>query len=152
MKLLFSVPLFVAILAAQEHPLVFTHVTVIDATGQPAAKDRTVVVVNRRIELIGTSGKTQVPKGAVVVDGTGRFLIPGLWDMHIHLRGGAVQSVAELDEPGNAAARQLSLRGRGQPPARRAHELALYRRHLVLRSFRVQHDCGSRGPRENICR
>jgi hypothetical protein len=89
MKLPFCVPLFAAILGAQEHPLVFTHVTVIDATGQAAAKDRTVVVANRRIELIGTSEKTQVPKGAVVVDGTGRFLIPGLWDMHIHLRGGA---------------------------------------------------------------
>ncbi len=64
--------------------LVFTHVTVIDATGAPAKPDMTVVVRGDRIEALGKTGKLAVPRNAQVVDATGKFLIPGLWDMHIH--------------------------------------------------------------------
>lgn len=68
--------------------LVFTHVTVIGATGQPALPDRTVVVVDDRIQTIGKFNETKLPKSAKVVDASGKYLIPGLWDMHFHLRGG----------------------------------------------------------------
>ncbi|MGB2863329.1 MAG: ankyrin repeat domain-containing protein, partial [Sedimentisphaerales bacterium] len=64
--------------------LVFTHVTVIDATGAPAKLDMTVVVRSGRIEALGKTDKLTVPRNAQVVDATGKFLIPGLWDMHIH--------------------------------------------------------------------
>jgi hypothetical protein len=64
--------------------LVFTHVTVIDATGAPAKPDMTVVLRGDRIEALGKTGKLSVPRNAQVVDATGKFLIPGLWDMHIH--------------------------------------------------------------------
>lgn len=64
--------------------LVFTHVTVIDATGAPAKIDMTVVVRGDRIEELGKTGMLTVPQKAQVVDATGKFLIPGLWDMHIH--------------------------------------------------------------------
>ncbi len=64
--------------------LVFTHVTVIDATGAPVKPDMTVVVRGDRIEALGKTGKLTVPRNAQVVDATGKFLIPGLWDMHIH--------------------------------------------------------------------
>ena len=64
--------------------LVFTHVTVIDATGAPAKPDMTVVVRGDRIEALGKTGKITVPRNAQVVDATGKFLIPGLWDMHVH--------------------------------------------------------------------
>jgi hypothetical protein len=40
------------------------------------------------ITTIGESGRLQVPKKAVTVDGRGKYLIPGLWDMHVHFRGG----------------------------------------------------------------
>ena len=40
------------------------------------------------ITTIGESGRLQVPKKAVTVDGRGKHLIPGLWDMHVHFRGG----------------------------------------------------------------
>jgi len=69
---------------AQAKPLVFTHVTVIDATGAPAKPDMTVVMTGDRITELGKSGKVRVPKDAQVVDATGKFLIPGLWDMHVH--------------------------------------------------------------------
>jgi len=64
--------------------LVITHVTVIDATGAPAHPDMTVVITGNRISEIGNSGKIRAPKNAQVVNATGKFLIPGLWDMHVH--------------------------------------------------------------------
>jgi imidazolonepropionase-like amidohydrolase len=68
---------------AQSGPIAITHVTVIDATGAAAQPDMTVVVRGNRITEIGK--KVGVPGGAKVVDGTGKYLIPGLWDMHIHI-------------------------------------------------------------------
>jgi len=65
--------------------IAITHVTVIDATGSPAMPDMTVVITDDRITNLGKTGKVRVPKGAEVVDGSGKFLIPGLWDMHVHL-------------------------------------------------------------------
>ena len=64
--------------------LALTHVTVIDMTGGPALGDRTVMVTANRITAIGASSKVNVPKGAKVIDAAGKFLIPGLWDMHVH--------------------------------------------------------------------
>jgi len=69
----------------QPKPLVFTHVTVIDATGAPAKPDMTLVVIGDRITELGPTKKVRVPKDAQLVDATGKFLIPGLWDMHVHL-------------------------------------------------------------------
>ncbi len=68
----------------QPKPLVFTHVTVIDATGAPAKPDMTVVIAGDRITALGKTEELTVPKNAQVVDATGKFLIPGLWDMHVH--------------------------------------------------------------------
>lgn len=61
-----------------------THVTVIDSTGAPAQSDMTVILRDGRIAEIGKSAKLRAPKDARVVDATGKFLIPGLWDMHVH--------------------------------------------------------------------
>src|SRR4030095_8054747 len=68
-------------------PLIFTHVTVIDATGAPAKPEMSLVVVGSRIIALGRTGKVRIPKGAEVINATGKFLIPGLWDMHIHSGG-----------------------------------------------------------------
>ncbi len=64
--------------------LVFTHVTVIDATGAPAKPDMTVVITGDRIAALGKSGENVPAKNAQVVNAKGKFLIPGLWDMHVH--------------------------------------------------------------------
>jgi len=64
--------------------LAFTHVNVIDATGSPAQADMTVIVQGKQILKVGKSKELTVPKGAKVVDGKGKYLIPGLWDMHVH--------------------------------------------------------------------
>jgi len=65
-------------------PLVFTHVTVIDMTGASPSPDMTVVITGDRITELGKSAKVHAPEGAQVVDATGKFIIPGLWDMHVH--------------------------------------------------------------------
>jgi imidazolonepropionase-like amidohydrolase len=70
--------------AARLQPLAFTHVTVIDMTGAPAKPDMTLVINGGRISALGKFGKARIPKGAQVINAAGMFLIPGLWDMHIH--------------------------------------------------------------------
>ena len=64
--------------------LVFLHVTTINPGSSSVADDRAVVIRNGRItEVAGAAGYLP-PDSAQVVDGTGKFLIPGLWDMHVH--------------------------------------------------------------------
>jgi len=72
-------------LPAQSDSLAIVHVTLIDATGAPAKPHMTVVVAADRIGEVGPAARVRVPVGAQVIDGTGKFLIPGLWDMHVHL-------------------------------------------------------------------
>jgi len=67
--------------------LAVTHVTLIDGSGRPPQKDQTVLIEGSRIAAVGTASSIKPPKGARVVDATGKFLIPGLWDMHVHLAG-----------------------------------------------------------------
>jgi imidazolonepropionase-like amidohydrolase len=68
-----------------KQPLVITHATLIDGTGGAPQRDQTVVIVGDRIDRIGPSLSIEMPRGAQVLDATGKFLIPGLWDMHVHV-------------------------------------------------------------------
>jgi hypothetical protein len=61
-----------------------TDVTLIDATGAPPRPKTTVVIEGDRITEIRSSSAGVDPDGAFIVDGTGRYLIPGLWDAHVH--------------------------------------------------------------------
>ena len=89
----FILPLLLPSLVAQTSPgvpqtvIAIRHVTVIDATGAPARPDMTVIIVGDRITQIAKSSGAAIPKGAQVVNATGKFLIPGLWDMHVHPTG-----------------------------------------------------------------
>jgi hypothetical protein len=65
-------------------PLALTHVTVIDGTGAKPRRDQTVVIAGDRIAAIGGSGRLKLRADTQTFDATGRFLIPGLWDMHVH--------------------------------------------------------------------
>ncbi|MGH9866472.1 MAG: amidohydrolase family protein, partial [Candidatus Acidiferrales bacterium] len=68
----------------QPGPIALTHVTVIDMTGAPPKSDMTVVIQTDRIVAVGRSSKTHPPKNARIIDARHKYLIPGLWDMHIH--------------------------------------------------------------------
>ena len=48
------------------------------------ARDRTVIVSGDKISNITDSRSTTTPANAKIVDGRGKYLIPGLWDMHVH--------------------------------------------------------------------
>lgn len=62
-----------------------THVSVIPMQGQELLPDHTVIVNKGNIVAVGPAEKTNIPKGAQVIDGKGRFLIPGLAEMHAHI-------------------------------------------------------------------
>jgi len=86
---LFCVLLTVAECLAQSSKsstLIIYDVTVIDATGAPAKPHQTVIVQDGKIEAIDNSGMGFAGKlPGAHIDGTGKFLIPGLWDMHVHI-------------------------------------------------------------------
>jgi len=62
--------------------LVLSHITVIDASGTPAQPGMTIVIANGRISELGKN--VRAPQDAQVIDASGKFLIPGLWDTHGH--------------------------------------------------------------------
>lgn len=65
--------------------LAITNVTVIDMTSTPAQSGVTVLITDNRISKIGKTKKTKLAGGVQIIDGSGKFLIPGLWDMYAHL-------------------------------------------------------------------
>src|ERR1700752_1613625 len=81
---------------SQQNILAISDVTVIDATGAPAKANMTVIITGDRITEIAQTGKVAIPKKAQVIDGKGKFLIPGLWDMHVHA---AIKSLPETYFP-----------------------------------------------------
>jgi predicted amidohydrolase len=68
-------------------PLAFIHVTVIDGTGAPPRSDMSVIVTGDRITGLERTDRLKLPAGVRVVDATGKYLLPGLWDMHVHTHG-----------------------------------------------------------------
>jgi imidazolonepropionase-like amidohydrolase len=70
--------------AAAQDVVAISNVTVIPMTGADATPGQTVIVRGSRIADIGPTGGIRIPDGASVVDGTGKYLIPGLFDLHTH--------------------------------------------------------------------
>ncbi len=70
--------------AAAQPPVAIRNVTVIPMTGAGPSAGQTVIVRGGRITDIGRAAQVRVPAGATVVDGTGKYLIPGLFDLHTH--------------------------------------------------------------------
>jgi imidazolonepropionase-like amidohydrolase len=58
--------------------------TLIDGTGAAPVADAAVVIRQGRIVATGPRSKVKIPKHANVVDAKGKFILPGLWDMHAH--------------------------------------------------------------------
>ena len=64
--------------------LALRDVTIIDVARGLALPNMTVVIEGDHIAQVEKSGAVSLPAGAQIVDAAGKFLIPGLWDMHVH--------------------------------------------------------------------
>jgi imidazolonepropionase-like amidohydrolase len=70
---------------AQSGMVAITGATVIDGRGGPPISDAVVVINSDRIETVGPRSASRVPAGATVIDGSGKFLVPGFIDTNVHL-------------------------------------------------------------------
>jgi hypothetical protein len=67
-----------------DHAIAVEHVRLFDSEHAAIREDQTVVIDGERIAMVGASGSVNVPKHAQRIDGTGKTLLPGLFDMHVH--------------------------------------------------------------------
>src|SRR6188474_3527660 len=91
--------------------VVFVGVSVLNMRSSEVTPRQTVVVRNGKIDVIGPSNRVQIPRGALKVEGRGRYLLPGLADFHTHVaeRGdlapyvaSGVTTIANMGSPGTA--------------------------------------------------
>ena len=101
-----SPALMKSLLHAPAGPVAFTHVRAF-LDGNRFAEDETVIVDKGVIARTGPSAGTAVPKGAQIIDGAGKTLVPGLWDSHMHFGDDAsgpmllALGVTSVRDPGN---------------------------------------------------
>jgi imidazolonepropionase-like amidohydrolase len=82
--ILLATSLLPATVACAPRVVAFTHVDLVDGRDSSVRRDQTVIVSGNRISVVAPSRTTRVPRNARVIDGRGKYLIPGLWDMHVH--------------------------------------------------------------------
>jgi imidazolonepropionase-like amidohydrolase len=68
--------------------IVFQHANLFDSEASEILHDQTVIIAGNRIVSVGADEPQTLPAGALKIDATGKFLIPGLWDMHAHVAEG----------------------------------------------------------------
>lgn len=69
---------------SRSETLAIVGATLIDGTGADPLSDSAVVIEKGHIKAVGPQSKVRIPKKANVIDAKGKFLLPGLWDMHAH--------------------------------------------------------------------
>jgi hypothetical protein len=69
---------------ARDRTLAITGATLEDSTGAAPVKDSVIVIENGVIKAVGPRSQVRIPKGAALLDASGKYAIPGLWDMHAH--------------------------------------------------------------------
>src|SRR5207302_275049 len=69
-------------------PLVLVHANLFDAESAQVLPNRTIVVTGTRTSAVGADGTIKPPANAEIVDAAGKTLLPGLWDMHVHVQPG----------------------------------------------------------------
>jgi imidazolonepropionase-like amidohydrolase len=69
---------------ARKGALAVTNATLVDGTNRAPVADAVVVVEGDRITAAGPRASVRIPKGAKILDAGGRYVMPGLWDMHAH--------------------------------------------------------------------
>jgi len=69
-----------------DHPVAVEHVRLFDSENAASLEDQTVVISGDRVAAVGPSADTKVPSNAEHIDGRGKTLLPGLFDMHAHVQ------------------------------------------------------------------
>jgi hypothetical protein len=64
--------------------LAITGATLDDSTGVPPVKDSVILIENGVIKAVGPRSQVRIPRGATILDASGKYAVPGLWDMHAH--------------------------------------------------------------------
>ena len=84
-----SIFLFIIILGCgdSEKITAITDVSLVPMTEEKIVENQTILVKGDRIVKIGPANKMEIPKSAIVINGSGAYLMPGLADMHVHLKG-----------------------------------------------------------------
>jgi len=59
--------------------------TLIDGSGKKPLSDSAIIVRGEMIEVVGKQGEVKIPDGAEVIEASGKWLTPGLIDLHVHL-------------------------------------------------------------------
>jgi dihydroorotase-like cyclic amidohydrolase len=77
--------LFVGFEPSSAQDLAFIGVNVVPMDRDTLLNDQTVVVRDGRISAVGSTASTKVPEGALRLDGRGKYLMPGLGEMHGHI-------------------------------------------------------------------
>lgn len=98
-------------------PLVFVHANLFDTETATAHPHSTVVITGNKITAVGDDAKVTVPQNAELIDAGGKMLLPGLWDMHVHLQPNdgllhLAAGVTSVRDMGNDMERLLALRDR----------------------------------------
>jgi Phage integrase family len=77
-------------------PLVITHARVFEPERIRMSPPATIVIAGNRVAQVGPDGTIPIPRDAEVVDAAGKSVLPGLWDMHVHLNfeSGALMNIA----------------------------------------------------------
>src|ERR1700722_983827 len=87
--------------------LALVHVGVVDVINGSVLPDQTVVVTGNRITAIGPAGKIALPTSARKIDSADKYVIPGLWDMHVHLGNATEAALPALVASGITTVRDM---------------------------------------------
>ncbi len=91
--------------------VVFDGVTVVDVEEGKLVPNQRVVIAGNRIQTVGMVDAIEMPQGVQVIAAQGKYLIPGLWDMHAHVDDDAGQLYPQFIAYGVTGIREMAQRG-----------------------------------------
>ena len=103
---------------ANKTPTLVDHVLMFDSVAGRYLPDRAVLIADGKVAAVGAGGSIKAPAGAMVIDGRGKTILPGLWDAHQHVGGdwGLLQNLAtgmtNYRSPGSMIDEALSINKR----------------------------------------